>query len=642
MEWRRTQAGEIVKSLIQTVCIVIILLGLIPAGNNFALGQTNLLNPQAYLPAHLQELWFSYRAHLSNGNQDSARNEFNRLRDEASKMGIKNLDALSSVLMDDSIKVLSQGKVEVALSLLKDAQALSPNYPPAYFLRGKVLIKNDLSRYGEAISETVKGWSEAFTNPWYLLYLIGTALVWIVLPATAALLVFIVILVFRYTPRMNHLLYELSKKYLSRPSIALVMAVFMVGPLWMGIGLVWAIIWWLLCFWIFMTGRERSIALIFVVGTATAGFWLPMWVSVTKAKDSYSVQIMSQASRGEIGLFSISERKPKSGEEDGQIALAVGLQHKRFDEIDLAKQQFEKALSAMPKDDRVLVNLGNIYFMNNELKKAEEYYEKAIHFNPKSVGAHYNLAQTYREDLRFEEGEFYYQKAQKINPEKTEEYTEKTAGQGAQPVVDLSLNLSEVLARALMIKDEAVQKTADELFSSVWDVDLSSAPLIGLLFGAILLLLSPRTYIRRLSFHCSLCGRAICQSCQKHIFHLRICEGCKSKNLQIKRLPELKDLERRRLRQINFARLTSLLLPGSGHLYLLHSIKGYLFSFLYFGSLLCFFWDSLPLSFPYDWTEPHSGTVPVGIVMIIVTIYFFVFWDLKRLKESMYGDEAWQ
>ena len=631
------------KSFIHRVCIVGVFLGLFPSGNGSALGQTNLVNPAAYLPSNLEVKWFNYRAHLADGDQESARRELVLLRGEASKMGIENLDALSAVLIEDSIEVLNQGKVEVALSLLKDAQALAPNYPPAYFLRGKVLIKNDLAGYGGAISEYVKGWLEAFKNVWYLLYLIGTALIWIVLPATAALLVFIVILVFRYTPRMNHLLYELSKKYLSRTSIALVMGVFMVGPLWMGLGLVWAIIWWLLCFWIFMTGRERSIALIFVLGTATAGFWLPMWVSITKAKDSYPVQVMSQALRGEIGLFSIYGIEPQHEEEgDGRLAMAVGLQHKRFEELELAKGQFEKALLAMPEDDRVLVNIGNIYFMNNDMKRAEEYYEKAIFSNPKSVGAHYNLAQAYREDLRFEEGEAYYQKAQEINPEKTEKYTVRTAGENVQPVVDQSLNLSEVLARALMIQDKEVQKTADELFSSIWDVELSSAPLIGLLFGAILLLLSPRTYIRGISFHCALCGRAICQSCQKHIFHLRICEGCKGKNLQVKRLTELQDLERRRLRQINFARLTSLLIPGSGHLYLLHSIKGYLFSFIYFASILCFFWDGLPLSLPYSWTGSHSATAPIGIVMIVVTIYFFVFWDLNRFKESMYGDEAWQ
>jgi tetratricopeptide (TPR) repeat protein len=398
----------------------------------------------------------------------------------------------------------------------------------------------------------------------------------------------------------------------------------------------------MMVFWVFMSFQERGITVSFVLLIATAGVWLPLWVSTERVKESPDFIAITQAARGEPGIeLASAAGHGEDGAEDGLTALAKGLQFRRLNRLDKAAEQFRLALKLSPFDERPLVDLGNISFFEDKFDAAMDDYKKAVEINPSSVEAHYNLAQASREKLLFEEGEKHYQDAKNLDPDLTEHYTNQTAKEGGLRVVDTPVRLTEALSRALVFRDESVMRRSDELFTRIWGVSISSAPLIGLLFGAVLALLSPKAYIRKIAFSCGICGRAICQSCQKHIFHLRVCQQCSIDNKDVKRFSELRQIQQRRDRQMTAARFMTLLAPGSGHLFLMRSLRGVLFIFVFSIVLLGLLRIEVPFAVPYGWMLPAGILGTIGDLSVLGVLYLLAFWDLARIEDLVGGGDIW-
>lgn len=594
------------------------------------------------IPKDLGEFWVPYRTAIQRGDEAAALELLTGLNNRAKALGIENAEAISTAVLRDASEALDKGRNDFALDLSRASEEISPDFPASYFFRGRAYFRSDPFNFIGQFDEFFKGWSRTFRHLWSILFTIQAGTFWLMVTGLTAFLVFVFSLVLRYTPRISHLIFEWANQRLYHPTIYLLVAVLLVGPLWFGLGLVWAIIWWLIIFWVFMTFQERMIALLFVVVTATAGFWLPAWISVGTVKESPDFRVIAHAVGGEPGL---PEKRlaagANEGRNDGLLALARGIQFRRSKRYGEAKAEFKQAMDALPGDERVLLNLGNISFYENNIKEAMNLYQKALDINPGFVEAHYNMAQASREKLLFEEGEKQYEEAKRLDPKKTESYTARSAIEGGQPVIDAPIRLSEALLRAATYRTEDILRKSDQLFTLLWSSSISSAPLIGLLFGAVLMLLSPRGYIKRLSFQCALCGRMICHSCQKHIFHLRVCDACSEQNKNVKRFSELRQLQQRRDREILIARLVTILVPGTGHLYLMQSIRGFFFAFVFAAMVIGYFGEALPFFVPYAWmVSAHKASIFMLSSGLLV-LYGFVFWDLARLKDLLGEEELW-
>ena len=627
------------KRLSCSCLLILLVLIFYPKTSGAVREAPRLVSPTALMSQSLQENWFRYRTLKQDGKLEEAQQALRSLKQHATDLGIENLDALSAALVDDARKVLGGGSVTAALDLAREAQELSPNYPTAYFFRGWLLLRYQPWKILEIIGEYLNGWSQAGKHIWMLLYGFGNGLLWLIGAAGAAIFTFILTVIIRYTPWINHILSELTKHNLDHKAIWFLIAAVLSGPLWLGLGIAWMLVWWLLIFWLFMTGRERGLALALVVLIASASLWLPPWVSVIKARTSPDFVVMAQSVRGEAALYPgiASFTAFDSSQPDWQVSMALGLQYKRSEQYELAQQYFEQAMKLRPDEERILINLGNVHLLANRLDEAIEWYQKTLVLYPNSVEAHYNLAQAYREKLQFVEGERHYEEARRLNPELTEQYTRRALVGLSHPVVDKPLTLIEALKKAFTSTDE-VRNSADRIFSSLWNVPLWTAPLIGFGFITVVLLISRLTYIGSLSFPCALCGRTICQHCQKHIFHLRICENCQEVNKKVKRLIELHQIQRRRDRQITLARLFSLLLPGTGHFFLLHSLKGFIFAFAFFALILMGVLTDVRFFAPYAWISYGGGLVLLGAIAGMILIYITVFWDLTRIQVELGED----
>ncbi|HTV04159.1 MAG TPA: tetratricopeptide repeat protein [Acidobacteriaceae bacterium] len=135
----------------------------------------------------------------------------------------------------------------------------------------------------------------------------------------------------------------------------------------------------------------------------------------------------------------------------------IGIAYQHMYALDIAKLQYEKALSIKPKYPEALNNLGTVYYGQQNYHKAEKYYLKAIHFDHKNASFFSNLGTAYFADHNYKRGLAAYRKAFKINPDVFIGDSLERVQELGPPDEQITLNydLAELYAQAGMV-DAAV------------------------------------------------------------------------------------------------------------------------------------------------------------------------------------------
>jgi len=617
------------RSLFILLFLLVVLVG--PTRAESSEGASGSFHPANFLSDTVQKKWFTYWSFEQGNDVAGAQEAFTVLQTQLAELSVENIDILSSVLLTAAQKSLKEGDVERALYLSRRSQELSPNYPPAFFFRSKVFLRHQPWKINFIINEYINGWAQTLRHAWLLLYSFGTLAMWILGGIIIAMVSFLLTMIYRYFTPLLHLIKERIGSKTNSVSIGLVIIFILIGPLWGGLGIGWVILWWLIVFWVFMTPSERILSVVFVVLASLAGLWLPLWFNVMLAKNSDVFMVITEATRKNMGGFQMTFMDPKDSE-NGKFAMAIGHQYRQWEKYDLAKEQYRKALALNPENEMALINLGNLYFLENRIEEATAQYERALKISPSSVEVQYNLAQAYREQLRFEEGEEHYQKAVSLNPGLTQKFTDRGQGGLNLSVVDISFTPSEALTELIGQREEGKDKS-QIMFRSFWGTPLESGFLILIGFGVSVFILQMAIKNSGIPFSCALCGRSICNRCQKHIFHHKICSPCQIENQKVKRLVELRQIDRSRDRQIFAARILSVILPGLGHLLLQHPIRGYLIVSVFFTLIVAFLWGNGPFFVSYYGSVTENGVGWIGLVGGLIVIYLVVFVDLIRIKD---------
>ena len=95
----------------------------------------------------------------------------------------------------------------------------------------------------------------------------------------------------------------------------------------------------------------------------------------------------------------------------------LGIAYQHLYALDIAKLQYEKALSLNPKYPEALNNLGTVYYGQQNYHKAEAFYLKAIKLKPASASFYSNLGTAYFSDHNYKRGMQAYRKAFSIDPQ---------------------------------------------------------------------------------------------------------------------------------------------------------------------------------------------------------------------------------
>jgi tetratricopeptide (TPR) repeat protein len=108
------------------------------------------------------------------------------------------------------------------------------------------------------------------------------------------------------------------------------------------------------------------------------------------------------------------QRAPK---DSAVIWNKLGIAYQHMYALDIAKLQYEKALSLDPKYPEALNNLGTVYYGQQDYHKAESYYQKAIRLKPTCASFYSNLGTAYFADHNYKHGMEAYRKAFTLDPE---------------------------------------------------------------------------------------------------------------------------------------------------------------------------------------------------------------------------------
>lgn len=95
----------------------------------------------------------------------------------------------------------------------------------------------------------------------------------------------------------------------------------------------------------------------------------------------------------------------------------LGIAYQHLYALDMAKLQYEKALSIDPKYAEALNNLGTVYYGQQNYGKAESFYQKALRLNPNCASFYSNLGTAYFADHNYKHGIAAYRKAFSIDPQ---------------------------------------------------------------------------------------------------------------------------------------------------------------------------------------------------------------------------------
>jgi tetratricopeptide (TPR) repeat protein len=128
----------------------------------------------------------------------------------------------------------------------------------------------------------------------------------------------------------------------------------------------------------------------------------------------------------------------------------LGIAYQHMYALDVAKLQYEKALSLAPNYAEAINNLGTVYYGQKSYRKAEKCYRKAIHTKPGTASFYSNLGTAYFAQRKYKDGLEAYQRAFAIDPEVfTRDSMERIAEMGpAEEQARLNFTLAEIYGQA--------------------------------------------------------------------------------------------------------------------------------------------------------------------------------------------------
>jgi len=121
-----------------------------------------------------------------------------------------------------------------------------------------------------------------------------------------------------------------------------------------------------------------------------------------------------------------AQRSSSSGQalpgrmEDGETALAEGLDFYNQGKVELANERFAKAVSLLPLSAVAHNNLGLTFRNQGKIREAMEHYQEAIRLNPDYAEAHNNLGMAYDPLGSIDQAASYYQQAIRFKPKAPE------------------------------------------------------------------------------------------------------------------------------------------------------------------------------------------------------------------------------
>lgn len=578
----------------------------------------------------LLQAWKERRRALREQDGPAARSAARSLLDLKKELGIENLHALAASEVREVERTLRARLPSDAVEHGDLAVQLAPDLADAHLALARARLAKDPSQLAQAAAPL---WAalraaagEPHTSRAFLGDVLGAAMAALVVAGTLMLL----LLGLRHARPMLHDFGHLPLVRSATPLQAAFLALVLLGlPLALGLGPWVALAVLVAAAWLYLSGRERAMALLALAtlallpwGAAGAAR-LTAWTG-TLAEDVFEIEHGADAGERVARLSALEQLPPTA-------MLAIGRWHKRRGALDESQRWYEKAAEAGGRTPDLLVDIGNVKFLKGDAEGAKALWldaaDRAADAPLALAAASYNLSKLYLRQAALEQSQQSRRRAEQLAPEFVARYGSDDDFRANRWILDVPVDHGAIAP--LAAEDDTPALAAEAVRARLAGLMPPQAwPWLPLGILAVFLLATPLLSRVRVSSNCERCGRSACPRCDAQAGPL--CGQCVNVFVR-KGVVEARDrlrkegqVRRHELWQRWGARLLALLSGGAGHVWRGQVVGGFLVMLgLAFTLFVLLFWRGLvppPHPSPYLLVGKLAVALPLFLVLYGVAV----------------------
>ncbi len=555
--------------------------------------------------------------------------------------GIRNAPLLSFLLIRQARKNQSAGHSDLAVESANYAVKFSPDLPEPYLELSRTLwhqnplqIQKPLIELWKSQMARFRYFPTALQFFYNLFYILGNALL-------MTFIVFGLVILVKYLPLYFFDIRKNLNQEVSRLLINSLKIFLLFTPFFLRLDILWAILFYCILLWGFVTRRERQYIILFLIVLVYVPFFLRSSSAFLDGMPSDIILEMNGANyenwdRGtEQRLRDWLSMHP----DDSEVIFTLGLLEKRENRYGQAEEDYRKAIQIAPRFSEAFCNLGNVYFAKKQTDLAVTSYQQAIGLSPERGAYHYNLYRAYsQESFLLGKIDEAFKRARQLDPKLVEYYTSIDSPPNMNRLVVDVVLCPQTLWERFLNQFIGREGTLFRLFKAWFEKVPSRIPfLIPLFFLGFLVGMTKYIRTRRFLTPCPVCGSPT------HRFYLGntdeeyICFNCYRIYIQKERLhpkiAEKKSLQVEQFQRQNhfLGKFLSFFFVGFQDLWGERLLRGLFLLFVFFIFVLKFvYWNGVITS-----STPQSSFSIWNLVFWVVLFglfYFLMVRQVLRLK----------
>ncbi len=578
-------------------------------------------------------------------NAPPSQKELDQLYQVKLDQGLRNIPLLSLLLIRESEKMRAKGDADQAVRIAAYSVKFSPDLPHPYFELARALWQQNPFQLQKILPEVLKGevipfrYYPSSLRLFYNLFYIGSNAI------LMTFVIFGIVVMIRYLPLYFYDMRKNMTQEIPRLLLTSLKIFILFVPFFLRLDMLWAIFFWCVLLWGYVTSREKQLILVFLIVAVYLPFFLRSSSSFLDGNPSDIILEMNQVNHEDWGK-SAEERLRTwlaTHPDDSEVLFSLGLAEKRRGRYPEAEGFYRRATQQDPKFSEAISNLGNVYLVQKKTPLAIASYQQAAALSPSRGAYYYNLYRAYSQETFFSgKIDKAFQRARELDSQVVDYYSSIDSPNPNRLVIDEVLTSRMLWGRFF---DQFIGREGFlfRLFKAWFEKIPSRVPfLVPLLFLGFLIGMARYCRTKRFLTRCPMCGSPtyrfylggsdqefICFNCyrifiQKEKLHPKIVEKKSSQVRQFQRQSHL------------ISRFLSFFLVGFGYLWRGEWLKGLFLLFLFFIFILKFvYWggvmpSALPQVFSAFWSYLFWG----GLFIIFYAVWVRYLYRLKPKFET--------
>lgn len=584
-----------------------------------------------------RDIWPQATEAATSGDFDTAYKKTNDLAEAGRNNGIKTYPVYASSAVSLARQSAKRGNKLASDFGNKAADQLDPNSSSVAFSKADALA--DARDWGRAIPAAFKGFARTFGS--YRTRLLSRSDLIIVLLTALALttVIFAITLFIRYGRSMAHDFREILGGRVRGGSVTVLAFALLFLPLFVWLGPMWLVFYWLIIFFGYAKVAERILIVILALLIATAPIVLDLtanWIAGVGSPVVLAAIASEEQSYYPEALRRMQELLTVVPDNDTLHVLAGNILLQEGDEQQ-AGVHYRRA-TELRDSAGAHVNLGNLNFLNNDYAAAITEYTKAEGLDKNLAIAFYNHSVANGETYKFDDQAAMLNQAKRID----RTYIERLSSN--PPSQKIVIYRPPIAQAWTVASDIARRGTARALFGNyAWFDPLVSARNPITLGGLLVAIGAPLLFLKRrrsgFAGACIKCGRTYCHRCKSGRDSNTYCTQCI--HIYLKRDGVSLETKRAKLEEVSDHhnglvrrnKIFATLMPGSAQLLEGRTAVGILglFGFLFFLLVALLVGRLAPVLGP---GEVAKLLVRAGAIIVAIVIWFFLSMPVYRRRAS--------